>query len=529
MIFGQITTPIDYFSAMQIATPMMTDMLKEWNPSDDPVLDSFSMLMLNLQRELAARRGRFEKGYWRMLPLEDQLFAEAEANWLEESIRDVAVASRMYSLSKIEPVDKDFDDKSFIAAIQIGKETVREQTKFINAYYEEIGHRENAFLDSDMARRIVENDAVLSLVPGDLPIAQNEATLMRVRPNEQTDVFRLYAVPTQREAETLRYYRDVVGPIRGEFIESLSNVLAQCQLSSITGNQDKTKKAIPPMILYDHDVPVPSQSSWLGWFQACGVAFRKLSGAEQIRIGYWFQGNPQYIITYVPPFMPRTHEHMTGGQVVANNAGDASWSLSSRSKYHVRDSHGQIDYGIWSARTSVLGEDKHGFKSMPVLNHNFDSMDVSRMSMHESALDTLNLRSTIHDWVVGDFSKTVGFENLRGKTARTLTNGLIRPDIGGMTQAFNVFGIGDDPVILPMAAMASNWDIHFRFGDFNALITWSMAFEQQAWWFANTARGQRRPLYMHELVHRLYNIRNPGKFSHFNKGGVNTVFDLKSL
>jgi len=536
MIFGNITTPIDFFAHAEVSAAQMSNMLAAWNPSNDPVIDEFAMLILNLQRELHARRGRFKKGYWDKLPIPDQYLAEAEADWLERTIQDMYVACRAYCLSLIEPVETDFDDKGFILAIGTGTASAKHVSREIHAYYERVGHKENAFLDSDIMRRIAEYDACISLIPGDTPLAQHESTLMRIRPNEDTDRFELYATPGPREVAHLEFYRNYIGPIRGEFIESLSNTLADCQAASITGNQDKSKKAVPPMILFDHDIPTPRKVSFWGWFQACGVVFRRLTDRERILIRSWFQGAPEYVITYIPPFMPRTHEHMTGGQVVTGNAGDADWSLPGRSKFHVRTPEGFIDYGFWTARTSILGRNGEGdgatgaMRSVPVLNQDFDSMDMSRMALHESALDTLRLESTIHKWVIGDFSHTVGFEKLNRQQARGMSNGLIRPDVGGQTQAFNMFGIGDDPTIMPMASIASVWDVHFRFGNKEALLSWSMAFEEMAYWFAEQSTPMaRRALYMHEIQHRLYNIRNPGKFSHFNKGGVNTVFDLKGL
>lgn len=530
MIFSNLTNPIDYFQDVGIPVRTMTEMLNEWNPSNDPTIDSFSLLILNLQRELCARSGRFQKGYWSKLPPEDQMIAEGEAMWLTESIRDAYVATRMYTLDKIEAVPADFDDADLLKAIGEATAYNRKQAHELNRLYEDYGHEKHVFTTKDMCHRIVEYGAVLSLIPGNLPLAHHEDMLLRTRPDEATDKFELYAVPNQQEAISLQRYRNILAPVKGEMMESLSCTLAELQVASITGNQEKSKKAAPPMILFDDDIPHPSRVSIGGWLQICSAAFRKLTQLEVARIRHWFGGRPEYIITYIPPFMPRTHEHMTGGQVTQNNSGDAGWSLSSRSKYHVRFDTGAIDYGIWMARTVVIGEDEDGdYKTVPVLLEGFDSMDISRIALHEHALDALGLESTIHDWVLGRFKHTVGVEQFKKSEATSLTTSLIHPGVGGGSQGLAALNLHDDPVIYPMASLADNWDIHLRFGDMAAFTSWCIAFEQMAWWYANSGRSQRMAGYMKDMIHRVHNVRNPGKFSHFNKAGVNTVFDLTGL
>lgn len=530
MIFSNLTNPIDYFQHVGLPIGQMTDMLQDWNPGDDPDLDSLALLILNLQRELAARSGRFRKGYWAKLTPHDQLIAEGEAAWLIESIRDLYVAARMYTLSKIQPVPKDYQEDDMLKAMADAAVRIRKERHDLRIIEENVGHERNTFHTEDVCRRLVEYGAVLSLIPGDLPLAQHEDALMRMRPDEAIDKFELFATPNQRELTHLERYRNIISPIKGEFVESLSCMMASLQTASITGNQEKGRKAAPPMILFDSDIPLPEPASIGGWLQVCGVAFRKLHVSEQYRVRSWFGGTPQYVLTYVPPFMPKTHEHMTGGQVTQNNSGDASWSLPSRSKHHVRFNTGAIDYGIWMAKTVIMGEDHNGeWMSRAVLMESFDSMDRSRIAMHESALDTLNLTSTVHDWIVGHFKHTVGFEQLEGYEARNLVTSLIHPGVGGGAAGLMAFNYTDDAVIYPMASLAHNWDIYMRFGNLADLREWCRGFEQMAWWYANSSRSQRMAIYMRDMIHRVHNVRNPGKFSHFNKAGVNTVFDLRGL
>jgi len=331
-MFEQITSPIDYFMHVEVPGPVMTWEMNNWNPINDPVYDSFHLLLLNLQRELAMRSGRFKRGYWNMLTQEESLFAEAEADWLREAIADVYVAQRMYALSHLpSDPDDDFLMQDMANLVITEKNEAIRSDAYVNDMILKNQDNQQALTHRDIMRRIVEFEAASALVPANTPMNQSELLLMRTRVNESTDQFQLFSRPNERELEYLERHRHYRVAFNCDVIEGMSAFIADMQDASLRHNLDtKHRHGVPPFILVNEGIPQPRDASWFGWNHVAGVVHRKLSVKEAGGILNWWDGGvPRYIMTYIPPFLPRTHEHMTGGQVVAGNQGDANWSLHS--------------------------------------------------------------------------------------------------------------------------------------------------------------------------------------------------------
>lgn len=532
-MLDSVITPIDLLGHIGVPTNIMTAQLQFINPTNDINIDSFMQVILNLQRELAIRSGRFRHGYWQKLTQGEALIAEAEADWLREAIRDMCVAMRMYTLSRL----PQGEDESFLSA-DMAAEVIKQKNE-LNKWTREserlivANDRPGTMQPMDIARRTVEYDAASLLVPTMTPLAQNELLLMRMRVNEAIDKFELYSRPLERELHALARHRDVVTPFYSELTESACCMLADIQ--NAHAQLGGKNPGSPPMVLINESIPGPRASSWFGWWQACGVVMRELTLKEASKVVRWFDGGlPRFIMTYIPPFMPRTHEHMTGGQVVAGGQGDASWSLGSRSKLHDRDSEGRIRYGDWRARTVIIGDDKGEMKSRLVADIAFDSMSMSRLGLHELALDTLpGMESTAHLMAIRDYRRFIGIKRFEPEEVIDLKAALMNPGVAGTGDFLPFLPFYADQVITRMASLASNWSVHFRFDEtlsgLEALSVWSQAFEEEAWGWIRTNHHQHMQEYMRDSVNRVYNVRNPKQFAHVNRGGVRTVFDFTGL
>lgn len=507
------------------------EFLEEMNPWDDPVIDMCQIIRLMAQREWNARKGRFLKGYWNRLPVQDQLLAEAEAEYLS----DLAWSMRYYELIRkrdkylatdLEKFDKEFETlPSFINKIKV---QAAETASYIQQRLDS-GDELN-YTNHDHMTRLVQVSASMALFPPNHPVHGIEQQLEHI----QLDAFsaeHTYMRETAlgREADWLRTWRERIAP-KQEQLRVGFMIMMGYFTDMLPRNELEGATAQKHLLLTNAQIPKPTFGSFDGWWQYCGIHARRLNATEAKSLSNWAGFVPEWIMTYVPPLMPKSKEHLAGG--APDQSSDSQHSLTARSKGHTRDEEKRIQYGHWVARTVLL--DRNGNTSLVAAEH-FDSMNDQKMGFAERAIGTIpNVQSPSQLIAKGRISDFYLLDGLNQEEASMLWSYVADPELEvemeeSFIPRFKRGTVGD-----PWFSLSKFYGVHLRF-DFDnwgtiALRDWCAAFERAAMEaFMQPNLASRLGYLIHDVAVLQHRVRKPAHEVAVKKGHTNLRFDMSML
>jgi hypothetical protein len=507
--------------------------LKAQNPWNDPFIDELDLLRLSLLRDWNMRNGDYWRAYWAKLPVDDQLIAEDESNWLYAQIMNVEAIRRHYEFDVLLPLEaKKLED----IERDIGKHVwaARQWTLNLNRSMQEaIDATPNMLhlLPADRATRLVQFHGLHSLLHYNNPAHGIESELMIHPVVSEHKRTLLPVAPKPREAESLRIWRDRLHPIQAQLYHGWSGLMMDLDALKDDANE-LTGAGAKQHVLYSNDrIPQPDKASILGWYQLCNVATRRLNRQERIANEQLCGFTPQWITTYINPLMPMTKEHLAQG-LVATDDSHSLFSLPAKSRGHLRVGEtNRIEYGYWRARTVLFNKTRF----YTVVDESLDSMDTAALAIHERHLDTLPaMRSTVHDVAVGRVNQMFLCDGLTGEDAKRINSLITDPYMNQQIPA-NIFfyGFESPSILFPWASLSKFMGVHLRFdqqmGGAIALATWGLKYQELLQWAVYATQAERQIPQFTRVTRLMKNLRSPETIAEVTVGGVKQRFDITDL
>lgn len=509
--------------------------LKKMNPWNDPTLDEFMLLRLNIARELTARSGRFRETYWRRLSQWDLLVADGEAQWLYEFYNQVLAAERGYLIetyldSELEVFDAWVADKPKFAADMRRTMLKTQREHSIYASFQE--RTGMTILDeSQTAEAMLRAWLTLGHLPPRNPIHVEYAEAVRLQ-SQGADLPDVLTNPVTTEAATeLRVWREELGPLHYATRNHWEGLIEEFVRSK--GDSALKGKAGESRLLFVNDkVPLPRDETFLAWSAISTICFRWLDDREINAMRVMCGWRPESILTFLLPAMPMTKEHIVGSLIQTDDS-TANQSLSARSAAHKRDDDGKIRFGQWRARTVILGASTDQIHV--VCDEPLATLQENPMGIHERHLDMLPYaRSSIGDYMRGKSSRDVfapglGIDTLGQTTSFIHDVGFAQPT--GLPIHWALF---TSEVGMPWKSLAKFHRTHFRF-DWDeagqaAAAHWTLHFIQTAhrWLYSENDERLRNRLFNLNRNHRLHRNR-PEISTMKTTGGGETTIDLSGF
>jgi len=512
--------------------------LKEWNPWNDEFIDELLTLRLNLQRELFTRAGRYKRQYWESLPVTDQLIAEAEAEWLAEQVWQTYEIQWAYTLDMYLGQDIAMlegyiaNPKEWIRVFQKASKEHKTSIDFLSRMTNKAESANmRTYTTADMLKRMIQFGAISSLVQQDTLIAANEQEMMFTPVDEGSAGERLKFF-TQLDARMHRYlrmHRNHIAPRQAQLRLGRAAMLHDF-FGAANRNELQGAAAKDHILLSNRNIPLPTLNSIQGWWQYAGVVIRKLTGVEGKAFAFMIPGGwrPDYVMTYVPPLMPMTKEHLSHGS--ADSTGDISWSLPFRSKGHTRDSEGRIQYGMWQARTSLISTS--GNLIARVINENLQHLSISRLSYHEGHMATMpSIKSSAQLLALRHGARF--WPAISNSDTSMIQTCVADPNFAEPTTTYPILDL-NQPVHYTWASLSKFSGVHLRFDQtpegIEALEAWCDEFETMVGIMIRAPHIEFIRLAMQTAVQVTGDIRVEGsRVTHKNKDGSSATFDFGSL
>ena len=537
-MLDHISVLFEFSGTLMEPVDSVRNMLKQLNPWNDPFVDRLHMLVHAAQRDWNARNGEFKTHYWDMLPAEDRLVAEAESAWLEDCIHDLIALRANYICQTYLLPDWESDPEAFCDSIVAGIPAARKAIAMAQAHDAEAFARADSrgqaiATDTDYWIRFVQNGAALQLMPISHPATVNDFNVVTQPVGGEREYTRQFLrVPaTEREASFLRRIRTVVNPVCFELATSWGTLLDELvrhgdQRNKITGVQGNQHK-----LLINDDIPLPNASTWLGWFQHCGLAFRGLTVTEMREWKRICGFIPTHILTYTPPLMPMSMEHRSGSPIIGGEDSNIKTSLPSRSKGHARhlDSN-RIDYGRWTVRTVLLNQNN----AMQVVREEIADNNAHGLAIHERHLITLpNGISTASTYLTERVHMNVLLDSMSSEEAKQVTTPISTPESQNEGMQYWLWHLAQRTLAGPWESLSRFYGLHFRFDSDShgkaALEDWEEAFMSEALRFISLNRRQRMRYLIDGLEQGNAYFRTPSRVVTVKRGGATQRFDFTGL
>lgn len=518
--------------ALQIYNKEYTShFLQELNPWNDPVIDMLQLMRLTAQREWNARNGRFKRGYWDRLPIADQLLAEAESDYLSDFIHSTIYYELLRKSEFLDAEQERFEkagDEAFITFYHEVREGVNEMAKAYDSTFGK-GDPKHNYTTRDHAKRLVQSEATYLLFPPDHPSHSIEAKIERAVVDdtgpERTYLIRL---PLERETDWLRDWRTWVGPkqelLRISHVMLMNDFTKKLEFNELDGASAKKH-----LLLTNSQVPMPTLDNILGWWQYCGVSCRRLTQGESYGISRWAGFMPGWIMTYIPPMMPMSKEHLAGGGIMdSHSAGD--FSLTAKSKGHKRDPENRIQYGHWQVRTVVFNREQ----IETVASEQFDSLLTNKMGFADRHAETLpNVRAPSSLLTRGEHNLFLLGEGLDDEKAGMLWSSVADPHMHQEHEEryfprFHRSSAGDS-----WFSLSKFMGVHVRFDYDNfgtiALTDWYNEFNSIMQQYSYMTHAQRKAIEFQKIIQLQAEIRKPANVAAIKRGSNTVTFDFSLL
>lgn len=309
----------------------------EWNPWNDPVIDSYILLRFALHREYQARDRESNDLYWRFMSREAEGIAEAERDMFADLLGLVFEAECKYIESTY--LDKELESLDVDKLASKLRQRVESDT--------DIHHQHERVRSRFGITRF--------MLPPDF--------LGHQRYNEQL----LGQSLDKSEPVVVRPIREVTKQFLRKWTDSTSYLYSEIMMSTrlmhqelIRTGEEKNSLSGPSArsrrLLVNQNIPLPTLTTFLGWYGLVGFRWDKLSKGASIALEKIVGHRPETLITFQVPLLPITREHQGGfGASIAQEDAHSNHSLSARNPAHIRDHYGRILHGYYVVVTAAIG------------------------------------------------------------------------------------------------------------------------------------------------------------------------------
>lgn len=336
---------IDVQNAVEHASPgAWAKIQARWNPTNDPWITELQWLRFTVLRAIKLRDSTAWRFHWRHMDTKQQIIIEAELNeymWLYENLYRIEMDYIYENLEKnAKAITAYIDSGALLKDITWGK--IEPDTSNPDATDMHVATLE--ITNAMSSQTLLYND--------DIYIDFTNTHIDRIKQIREEWKPADYAAMRRWFDKGIRYEQETDSSMVSLFYD-LHNHQDQNQLG---GKGDR-------LLLVNHGIPKPKLSTFVAWFQLCGVNFERLTLDEQLyfRVGF----EPTHRFVFVLPHLPMTKEHKQGGSYGTDDS-DASHSLPFKSAGHRRTPEGLLDHGIWESYYALVGPEGSKIISMGI-------------------------------------------------------------------------------------------------------------------------------------------------------------------
>lgn len=476
-----------------------------YNPNNDPIIERVQLFRFNILQQYL-RDSEFLH-VWRDTGSGiAAVLAEHRAESLRILYREVFAREMVSELENAGPVLAELLDSMTADHLSAITQLSRTGDDYDSQITKMQAKGHNPLVLDDVIQGMTHSGISTAMLDRTLPTAINYESSW-IAPTQVDRPLRLYRNVAESQRPYIREWAKHLGPLQHDLRLSFDIMVQQNFLSSLINNQLQGSNAKNNRsLLVDGGIPLPTLATFLGWWQIAGVAFRHLTPRERAiymldQNSDKFEKAPHFILTYIPPLMIKTQEHVLHSQIMTEDS-HADHSLGVRSPGHRRDSYGHIVYGIQRVKTVLLGDEEHTV--CDDLNP-ASFMPHTGATVHQSHLNMLPRFENTQDTY---FS----YYKLQNRYPDVFTPHTDLPFLFDLrTQIENPFSSGGDligfnKIIVPTdidvgyRSLAKFGRIHYRFDSRDASDAWCERFEEVALQFATATPWEMTAAYMEAVI-----------------------------
>ncbi len=321
--------------------------------SDDPLLDRLIHLRFMYHRAWMGYN-MYRQRYWNEMDIMHRLVAEAKSEYYADAVRD------LFALERLRLLDSADFDSQLSAAMSLTSKSIddmilgvrKAEDRYAAQMQNHFNNNSSVLQDTDIEHLRLRLGVLGNLIPANS--LQNLRELQSLI-SKTYDESNRASVATAGADDIYQTYRDHLAHVTHE-VHSAYNLLtteisdARIAANTLTGNAAKDRT-----LLVNDAIPLPTIHTIAAWAHLCSLRFIALTVGQSDALKPLHDDpkwQPTHILTVVPPLMPVTKEHRSGG--IQSDEMNTTHSLPARSGGHARTKNGGIDHGFATAQTWAI-------------------------------------------------------------------------------------------------------------------------------------------------------------------------------